>query len=79
MKRLYELKSTVKGLDGRGMQWKLTDHAIIYLTIAWAIDSEAMRARGIIDKTTLTSKTRFSRHFFGFQSRRFWLLGGFNI
>ena len=48
MKRLDELKSTVKGLDARGMQWKLTDHAIIYLTTAWAIDSEAMRARGII-------------------------------
>ena len=48
MKRLDELKSTVKGLDARGTQWKLTNHAIIYLTIAWAIDSEAMRARGII-------------------------------
>ena len=42
----------------------------------WAIDSEAMRARGIIvlagqkyrDKTTLASKTRLSRHYFGFQS-----------
>ena len=65
-----------------------------YLTIipragmgSWAIDSEAMRARGIIvlvksnqvvqkyrDKTTLASKTRFSHHCFGFQSRRFSLL-----
>ena len=47
----------------------------------WAIDSEAMRARGIIvisktqivgqkyrDKTTLANKTRFSRHCFGFQA-----------
>ena len=44
----------------------------------WAIDSEAMRARGIIvlvkiqlvgqkyrDKTTLANKTRFSCHSFG--------------
>ena len=39
----------------------------------WAIDSEAMRARGIIqlvgqkyrDKTTLADKTRFSHHCFG--------------
>ena len=50
----------------------------------WAIDSEAMTARGIIvlvksnqlvkkylDKTTLAGKTRFSDHCFGFQSRRF--------
>ena len=50
-----------------------------------AIDSEAMRARGIIvlvkyrDKTTLASKTLFSRHSFGFQSRRFSLLVGYNI
>ena len=58
-----------------------------------AIDSEAMRARGIIvlvikiqlvgrkyrDKTTVASKTRFSRHCFGFQSRRFSLLVGYNI
>ena len=29
------------------------------------------------DKTTLASKTRFSRHCFGFQSRRFSLLGGY--
>ena len=66
-----------------------------YLTIiprARAIDSEAMRARGINcfskiqlvgkkyrDKTTLASKTRFTRHCFGFQSRRFSLLEGYNI
>ena len=31
------------------------------------------------DKTTLASKTRFSRHCFGFQSRRFSLLVGYNI
>ena len=31
------------------------------------------------DKTTLASKTRFSRHCFGFQSRRFSLLAGYNI
>ena len=31
------------------------------------------------DKTTFASKTRFSRHFFGFQSRRFSLLVGHNI
>ena len=30
------------------------------------------------DKTTLASKTRFSRHCFGFQSRRFLLLVGYN-
>ena len=58
----------------------------------WTIDSEAMRASGIIfvakiqlggqkyrDKTTLASKTRFSHHCFGFQSRRFSLLVGYNI
>ena len=60
----------------------------------WAIDSEAMRARGIIvlvksnysvvgqkyrDKTTLASKTRFGRHCFGFQSQRFSLLVAYNI
>ena len=58
----------------------------------WAIDSEATGARGIIvfskiqlvdqkcrDKTTLAIKTRFSRHCFGFQSRRFSLLVGYNI
>ena len=44
---------------------------------SWAIDSEAMRGRGIFvlvqlvgqkyrDKTTLGSKTRFSPHGFGF-------------
>ena len=58
-----------------------------------AIDSEAMRARGIvfsvksnqlvknieINETTLLSKTRFSRHCFGFQSRRFSLPVGYNI
>ena len=31
------------------------------------------------DKRTLASKTRFSRHCFGFQSRRFPLLVGYNI
>ena len=31
------------------------------------------------DKTTLASKTRLSRHWFGFQSRRFSLLVGFYI
>ena len=31
------------------------------------------------DKTTLASKTRFSRHCFGFQSRHFSLLAGYNI
>ena len=31
------------------------------------------------DKTTLASKTRFSRHCFGFQSRRFSLQVGYNI
>ena len=31
------------------------------------------------DKTTLASKTRFSRHCFGFQIRRFSLLVGYNI
>ena len=31
------------------------------------------------NKTTLASKTRFSRHCFGFQSRRFSLLVGYNI
>ena len=31
------------------------------------------------DKTTLASKTRFSRHCFGFQSRRFSLLVDYNI
>ena len=41
----------------------------------WVIDSEAMRGRGIIFLTTLlASETRFSRHCFGFQSRRFSLL-----
>ena len=30
------------------------------------------------DKTTLASKTRFSRHCFGFQNRRFLLLVGYN-
>ena len=30
-------------------------------------------------KTTWESKTRFSRHCFGFQSRRFLLLVGYNI
>ena len=31
------------------------------------------------DKTTLASKTRFNRHCFGFQSRHFALLVGYNI
>ena len=31
------------------------------------------------DKTTLGSKTPFSRHCFGFQSQRFSLLVGYNI
>ena len=31
------------------------------------------------DKTTLASKTWFSHHCFGFQSRRFSLLVGYNI
>ena len=31
------------------------------------------------DKTTLASKTRFSRHCFGFQSQLFSLLVGYNI
>ena len=56
----------------------------------WAIDSVAIRARGIIvwvksnylvknneKKTTFAGKTRFSRHCFGFQSQRFSLLGGY--
>jgi len=58
----------------------------------WAIDSEAMRARGIFffskirlvsqkygDKTTLANKTGFSCHCFSFQSGRFSLLVGYNI
>ena len=32
-----------------------------------------------LDKTTLAGKTRFSDHCFGFQSRRFSLLVGYNI
>ena len=58
-----------------------------------SIQSEAMRARGIIvliskiqlagqkywDKTALASKMRFSRQSFGFQSQRFSLLVGYNI
>ena len=31
------------------------------------------------EKKTLASKTRFSRHCFGFQNRRFSLLVGYNI
>ena len=31
------------------------------------------------DKTALTSKARFSRHCFGFQSQRFSLLVGYNM
>ena len=55
----------------------------------WAIDSEAMRAKGIIlfskiqlvgqkyrDKTILAKKTRFSRYCLGFKGRRFSLLVG---
>ena len=45
---------------------------------SWAIDSEGERNSEIQlvvqkyrDKTTLASKTWFSRHCFGFQSRRF--------
>ena len=60
---------------------------------SWAIDSEAMRVRGIIivfskiqlagqkyrDKTALASKMRFNHHCFGFYSQRFSLLAGYNI
>ena len=54
---------------------------------SWAIDSEAMKCfskiqlvgRKYQDKTTLASKTRFSRHCFGFQSWHFSLLVGYNI
>ena len=47
-----------------------------FLEPEWAIDSEAMSKIQLVDqkyrdKTTLASKTRFSRHCFGFQSRRF--------
>ena len=58
----------------------------------WAIDSETHDGEGnncfskiqlvgqnYRDKTTLASKTRFSRHCFVFQSRRFSLLVGHNI
>ena len=54
----------------------------------WAIDSVAIRARGIIvlvksNQLVKNNETkqlsRFSRHCFGFQSRRFSLLGGYNI
>ena len=51
----------------------------------WVIDSEAMISKIQLagqkyrDKTTLASKTRFSRHCFGFQSRRFSLQVGYNI
>ena len=31
------------------------------------------------DKTTLAGKTRFSRHYIGFQSRHFSLLVGYNM
>ena len=61
------------------------------IAASWAIDSEAMRAKGIIvlvksnqlvknieTKTTLASKTRFSRRCFDFQSRCFSLLVGYN-
>ena len=49
----------------------------------WVIDSEAMISKIQLagqkyrDKTTLASKTRFSRHCFGFQSRRFSLQVGY--
>ena len=61
----------------------------------WAIDSEAMIedernncfskiqlhvvGQKYRHKTTLASKTRVSSHCFGFQSRRFSLLAGYNI
>ena len=47
----------------------------------WAIDPEAMISKIQLagqkyrDKTTLASKTRFSRHCFGFQSKQV----GYNI
>ena len=59
----------------------------------WAIESEAMRERGIIVLAKSTElvgqkniilvrkfgKTQFNRHCFGFQSQRFSLLVGYNI
>ena len=62
------------------------------LKAEWAIDSEPIRARGIIffskiqlvgqkyrDQTTFPSKMHFSRHCSGFQRRRFSPLVGYNI
>ena len=53
-------------------------------SIAHEADSEAMSKIQLVgqkyrDKTTLASKTRFIRHCFGFESRRFSLLVGYNI
>ena len=46
----------------------------------WAIGSETMStSQKYRDKTTLASKTGFSRHCFGFQSRSFTLLVDYNI
>ena len=60
----------------------------------WAIESEAIRGRGIIiycfgkiqlvgqkyrDQSSLAGKTRFSRRCFGFQIRCFLLVVGYNI
>ena len=60
---------------------------IVYLTIIPRVqlgsESIAHEAEPVgqkyRDKTTLASKTRFSRHCFSFQSRRFSLLAGYNI
>ena len=65
------------------LEWALSQW-LMWPRAEWPIDSEAMRTRGIIgkkyrDKTTLASKTRFSRGCFGFQNRRFSLLLGYNI
>ena len=65
------------------------------LKAEWAIDSEAMRVKGIIndyrfskiqlvgqnyrDKATLASKMLFNCHYFGFQGWRFLLIVGYNI
>ena len=78
-------------LHKRLLNWEQHSFPIVFLFLE---PSEAMRARGIIvlvksnhnviaqkyrDKTTLASKTRFSRHCFVFQSRRYSLLVGYNI
>ena len=78
-------------LHKRLLNWEQHSFSIVFLFLE---PSEAMRARGIIvlvksnhnviaqkyrDKTTLASKTRFSRHCFVFQSRRYSLLVGYNI